>query len=139
MFSFTDKRCEKILSNQTPEQCEKRLQHCCKSGRKLIKKKVCATTRYGIGMIFYNSCSLHYIRCLYPEICFLKRDLSHQHCQPYQGKFLKFYILLSCFYRAQKTSNAISSRLRKGRTLSGNILTEVFKTINKHLQVLIML
>ncbi|XP_072027435.1 uncharacterized protein [Amphiura filiformis] len=79
-----NKRCDELLASQTEVKCEKRLQHCCKSGRKFVKKPLCATTRYGIGMVFYNPCSLHYIRCLYPEICFLKRDLSHQHCRPYQ-------------------------------------------------------
>ena len=75
------KHCKKVLSQQTSDLCEKRLGYCCRSGKNNITQPVCASTINGFGKIFDNPCSLFYIRCMYPEVCFLKRSKSHPHCR----------------------------------------------------------
>ncbi|XP_072027462.1 uncharacterized protein [Amphiura filiformis] len=81
--SYLDKqaKCQKIKSRLTESLCQNRLERCCDTGSFDVTEPLCATTTNGFGMIFNNTCTLHYMRCMYSEVCFLKRAPDHPHCR----------------------------------------------------------
>ncbi len=89
---YLDEQCQKLRLRLTESSCEKRLQSCCATNGFDEAELICATTINGFGMIFDNTCTLNHIRCMYKEVCFLKRAPTHPHCR--NGKY---WVLTSKF------------------------------------------